>query len=82
MGIHYNHQKKICTVWLTNAEKMDAALRESLIPLYRKNKEQGYLTAVYESGTEDLFEGTRDLLLYNRRRLAEIEIQREKCNCN
>ena len=82
MEIHYNHKKKICTVWLTNAEKVDAALRESLIPLYRKNKEQGYLTAVYESGTEDLYEATRDLLLYNRRRTAEIEVQREKCYVN
>ena len=34
--------------------------------------------AVFLSGEEDLYQQTRDLLLYNRRRLAEKEVQAEK----
>ena len=37
-----------------------------------------YLVAVFESGNCDLYAQTRDLLLYNRQRLAEQEIRREK----
>ena len=78
MDIEYKHDKKLCTVWLTNAEKNDTALRESLKPLYASNKAKGYLTAVYESGSSDLYMGTIDLLKYNRRKLAEMEVIKER----
>ena len=71
-------QSKIVELWLTREEKDDPAFRESLRPLYQKYKNQKYLVAVYLSGEEDLYQQTRDLLLYNRRRLAEKEVQAEK----
>ena len=73
-----NGDSKIVGIWLTRAEKNDAALRESLKPLYKKYHEQKYKVAVYMSGEQDLYENTRDLLLYNRRRAAEKEVQEEK----
>ena len=78
MHIEIREQSKIVELWLTKEEKNDPAFRESLRPLYQKYKDQKYLVAVYLSGEEDLYQQTRDLLLYNRRKLAEAEVQREK----
>ena len=66
------------TFWLTREERDDPAFRESLKPIYQQYKDQNYLVAVFLSGEEDLYQQTRDLLLYNRRRLAEKEVQAEK----
>ena len=71
-------QSKIVELWLTREERDDSAFRESLKPIYQQYKDQNYLVAVVLSGEEDLYQQTRDLLLYNRRRLAEKEIQSEK----
>ena len=43
--------------------------------MYKKKK---YLVAVFESGEKDLYKGTLDLLSYNKRRFAELEVQQEK----
>ena len=65
-------------LWLTREERDDPAFRESLKPIYQQYKDQKYLVAVFLSGEEDLYQQTRDLLLYNRRRQAEKEVQAEK----
>ena len=65
-------------LWLTREERDDPAFRESLKPIYQQYKDQKYLVAVFLSGEEHLYQQTRDLLLYNRRRLAEKEVQAEK----
>ena len=71
-------ESKIVELWLTREEKDDLAFWESLKPIYQEYKEQKYLVAVFLSGEEDLYQQTRDLLLYNRRRLAEQEVQARK----
>ena len=71
-------QSRIVELWLTREERDDSAFRESLKPIYQQYKDQNYLVAVFLSGEEDLYQQTRDLLLYNRRRLAEKEVQAEK----
>ena len=76
--MNVNEKSKIVALWLTRAEKEDTALQESLKPIYRQYKEQKYLVAVFLSGEEELYPQTRDLLLYNRRRQAEKEVQRQK----
>ena len=63
MEIIVNDREKRVEVWLTRAEKDDAALRESLKPMYAKYKSMKYLVSVFESGNRDLFANTRDLLL-------------------
>ena len=73
-----NDVKKIVTIWLTRAEKDDADLREGLKNLYAEYRAKKYMVAVFSSGTEDLYTNTLDLLKYNKRRLAEQEVQREK----
>lgn len=78
MEMDVRDDKKIVEIWLTNAEKNDPMLREQLKDVYAEYKAKKYMVAVFESGKGNLYENTRDLLLYNRRRSAEREVQQEK----
>lgn len=75
MRMNVDDKKKTVDIWLTKAEKNDAKLKGSLKGIYKKYSEQKYLVAVFLSGEQDLYESTRDLLLYNRRRMAEKEVR-------
>lgn len=70
MKICMNEDKKIVEIWLTNAEREDAQLRDSLNPLFKEYKIRKYTVAVFLSGKGDLFEGMRDLIIHNRKVLA------------
>ncbi len=78
MEMNVRDDKKIVEIWMTNAEKIDPVLREGLKEIYAKYKAKKYMVAVFESGRGDLYENTRDLLLFNRRRSAERTVQQEK----
>lgn len=78
MEISVRDAQKIVEVWLTNAEKNDPAVAARLTPLYRACQKKKYTVAVFQSGGSDLFGCTRDLLRYNRKRIAELENLREK----
>lgn len=75
MEIRIHEDRRLAEIWLTKAEQQDAALRESLKPVYQQYREQKYLVAVYLSGQKDLYEQTRNLLLYNRQRTAQRQVQ-------
>jgi len=66
MEVNINENKKIVEVWLSNGEKNDKSIKESLNKLYSDYKNTKYLVVVYESGNEDLFSGTKSLLFQNR----------------
>ena len=51
---------------------------EPVNELYTEYKAKKYVVAVFESGSGDLYENTRDLLLLNQRRTAEKSVQQEK----
>lgn len=78
MEIHVRDKSRIVEIWLTNAEKQDAGLRERLKPLYREYTDKKYLVAVYLSGSQELAGTISDLLCYNRKRIAQLEVEREK----
>lgn len=78
MRMEVRDQSKIVELWLTRAERDDPTVRESLKPIYEQYRNQKYLMAVFLSGEADLYQQTLDLLLYNRRRLAEKEVQEEQ----
>lgn len=50
MEIHVRDDKHFVEVWLSNAEKKDTSLRDSLKRLYDEYKKKKYLVAVFESG--------------------------------
>lgn len=78
MEIHLNQGKKIAEVWLTNADQKNSQLQEQLKSMYNDYKKRGYLVAVFRSGSQDLYRQTADLLCYNRKRLAQLEVARDK----
>ena len=78
MEININDHKKMVDIWLTNAEKGDPEIQAMLKELFGQYKEQKYLVAVFESGERDLYHNTLDLLIYNKRRSAQLAVQREK----
>ena len=78
MEINIHDDKKMVEVWLTRAEKQDEALQQELKPLYAQYKNKKYMVAVFESGEQDLYQNTLALLSYNKRRIPELEMMREK----
>ena len=78
MEINIHDDKKMVEVWLTRAEKQDEALQQELKPLYAQYKKKKYMVAVFESGEQDLYQNTLALLSYNKRRIPELEMMREK----
>ncbi len=78
MEIHVHEELKLVEIWLTRAEQEDQQLREQLRSVYRDYKEKKYMVAQFQSGQEDLYGLTRDLLLFNRKRIEELAIRQEK----
>lgn len=78
MEMEVRDADKKVLIWLTHAESNSVEMKESLKPIYREFKAKKYLVAVFESGKESLEELTRELLLYNRTRLRELEMAKEK----
>ncbi len=82
MEVKVDHDRKLVEFWLTKADQEDVSLGEYLRQQYRVCKEKNYMVAQFRSGTEDLYGLTRELLLYNRKRAAQVEIQKEKTGKN
>lgn len=77
MRMEVKDQSKVVELWLTREEKNNKQFLDALKSLYRQYQTQSYLVAVFYSGGEDLYQQTRDLLLYNRRRAAEKQVQEQ-----
>ena len=78
MQIEVTDDKKDVVVWLTRAEKEDPAVQARLKEIYAEYKVKKYTVAVFTSGEQDLYQNTLSLLLYNRRREAELAARRAK----
>lgn len=78
MEVTVHRDKRIVEVWLTNQEQADTDLREKLQELYGLCRAQKYTVAQFRSGQDDLYAAVHDLLLFNRKRAAELSAQREK----
>ena len=78
MEINVRDSSKIVEVWLTKEEKHDVNLRDRLKDIYQEYKAKKYLVAVFESGEQNLEELTGSLLGYNRKRVVQLEMEREK----
>lgn len=78
MELNVRDDRKIVEVWLTNEEQKDESLQAQLKPLYQAYKAKKYTVAVFLSGREDLTQRTSDLLCYNRKRLARLEVERAR----
>ena len=77
MEITRNEESRIISVWLTNADQQNEEIQNWLKGKYPVWKKEGYLTVVYKSGHEDLYENTLALLKHNRRLSARKKVEAE-----
>lgn len=78
MEIVRDDQAKMVQVWMTNQERQDTALQRQMKPMYAQWKRENFLVAVFQSGPRELQTSTRDLLSYNKKRIAQMEVARNK----
>ncbi len=78
MELNVRNESKIVEIWLTKAEKQDVQLQKELKLVYESFHEVGYTVATFLSGDQDLADTTSDLVCYNRKRIAQLEVEREK----
>lgn len=78
MEMSINNESRTVEVWLSTQEARDPVLKERLSLLYQVFALQKYMVAVFQSGRRDLVRSTSDLLCYDRRRIARLEVEREK----
>ena len=79
MEVRVHDDMKLVEIWLTRQEQDDDALRERLQAMYRDYTARKYMVAQFQSGTANLYAVTRDLLLFNRKRIEELAVAQEKC---
>ncbi len=60
LEMNVRDDKKIVEIWLTNAEKNDPVLRESLKDVYAKYKAKKYSGGRFESGSGVSYQYTRE----------------------
>lgn len=72
MKVEVNERFKFACVWLTNEEKVNEQIRESLKPLMAEYKARKFKFVIFESGNRDLLEQTKGLLSHNKN-LGAIE---------
>ena len=71
-------EKKLVCIWLNRDESADPEVLESLEPIYQKFKSINYLVVVFRSGSRELIGVTSELLRYNRRLIAEREVEAKR----
>lgn len=72
MKIEVDHQAKITTVWLTQAEQENPTIKARLDKLYVDCHVKKHTVAVFHSGERDLYRETSVLLCHNRRQSAQL----------
>ena len=78
MEVRVHEDMKLVEVWLTRQEQADTAIREQLQQIYQDFKSRKYMVAQFHSGGADLLAITRDLLIFNRKRIEELAVALEK----
>ena len=71
-------KKKLVCIWLTRNESVDPDVLASLEPIYQKYTALNYLVVVFRSGSRELIGVTSELLRYNRRLIAEREVEAKR----
>ena len=78
MMIRVSDEKKLVEVWLTRSEHSNQAANEALRKLCKPYAEKKYTVVYFTSGQADLYDQTLELLRYNKRRSAQVEVEEQK----
>ena len=79
MKINIRDEQKVVDIWLSKAEQSDPSQSDTLRKICAEYGPRKYTVAVFKSGEDDLLDLTSDLLLCNRRKLAEREMREVRC---
>ena len=77
MEVRVHEDMKLVEVWLNRQEQSDAEIREQLRKMHQECKARKYMVAQFYSGDGDLYTFTRDLLIFNRKRIEELAVALE-----
>lgn len=80
MFVEISTQDKIVCCWLSKGEKADEQIRESIKAKQVEWKKNGYAFYTFLSGTEDLVECKKKLLIHNLHAIA-LEESKNKSRC-
>ena len=78
MELNVRNDSRIVEIWLTRDEKRDERVQRELKLVYQSFKGTGYMVATFLSGDQNLTDTTSDLICYNRKRIAQLEVEQEK----
>lgn len=78
MELNVRNDSRIVEIWLTRDEKRDERVQRELKLVYQSFKGIGYTVATFLSGDQDLTDTTSGLICYNRKRIAQLEVEQEK----
>lgn len=78
MEINIRDDMKFVEIWLTRSESRNEQFKEKLKPLYQEYAAKKYKVAVFHSGERDVWDAASDLICYNRKRIAELEVRKER----
>ena len=78
MEVRVHKDIKLVEVWLTRQEQADKVIWEQLQQMYQDYRSRKYMVAQFHSGGGDLYAITRDLLIFNRKRIEELALALEK----
>lgn len=70
--VSINEEKRIVLIWMTNADQHDEVCLKQADSLVKEVCEKGWFSAVFRSGTQDLYDYTAGLLISNVRRSAAL----------
>lgn len=78
MEIKIDEKMKLVEVWLTQGDQLDPAIQHQLNNLYQHYRDKKYMVAQFHSGTQGVYDLTRDLLIYNKKRIPQLAMEQEK----
>lgn len=78
MELNVRNENRIVEIWLTRDEKRDERVQRELKLVYQSFKGTGYMVVTFLSGDQNLTDTTSDLICYNRKRIAQLEVEQEK----
>lgn len=77
MILEVYENKKFACYWFSREDLEDKALLESLIPEQEKWNKNGYRVCEFHSGTGDIVELTKELLVHTKEVLAAKKVKQE-----
>ena len=69
MELRVHQDMKIVEIWLTKTDRENGELQKRLHQMYQDYTAKSFKVTQFHSGADDLYAATRDLLLFNRKRI-------------